>query len=43
MVYDIIDRDARFVLASRAALSRTTKDAEILMREAEKCAGKTPE
>ena len=40
--YDIIDRDTRFLLASRVALSRTTKDAEMLMRDAEKCAGKKP-
>jgi putative transposase len=40
--YDIIDRDTRFLLASRVALSRTTKEAEMLMRDAEKCAGKKP-
>jgi putative transposase len=40
--YDIIDRDTRFLLASRVTLSRTTKDAEMLMRDAEKCAGKKP-
>jgi putative transposase len=40
--YDIIDRDTRFLLASRVALSRTTQDAEMLMKDAEKCAGKKP-
>jgi putative transposase len=40
--YDIIDRDTRFLLASRVALSRTTNNAEMLMRDAEKCAGKKP-
>lgn len=40
--YDIIDEKTRFLLASRVALSRTTHDAEMLMREAEKKAGMTP-
>jgi putative transposase len=40
--YDIIDRDTRFLLASRVTLSRTTVDAEMLMKDAEKCAGKKP-
>jgi putative transposase len=40
--YDIIDRDTRFLLASRVTLSRTTRDAEILMLDAEKRAGKKP-
>jgi transposase-like protein len=40
--YDIIDRDTRFLLASRVAISRTTNDAEILMEKAQKCAGKKP-
>ena len=40
--YDIIDRDTRFLLASRVALSRTTYDALRLMEEAEKRAGKKP-
>ncbi len=40
--YDIIDRDTRFLLASRVALSRTTKDAQLLMEKAEKRAGKKP-
>lgn len=40
--YDIIDRDTRFLLASRVALSRTTHDAESLMERASKSAGKQP-
>lgn len=40
--YDIIDEKSRYLLASRVALSRTTNDAEMLMREAFKCAGKAP-
>lgn len=40
--YDIIDRDTRFLLASRVTLSRTTHDAEMLMKEASKRAGKNP-
>lgn len=41
--YDIIDRDTRFLLASRVALSRTTNDAKSLMERAKKCAGKSPQ
>lgn len=41
-MYDIIDEETRFLLASRLALSRTTHDAEMLMKEAEKKAGKIP-
>lgn len=40
--YDIIDRDTRFLLASRVAISRTTGDAELLMRKAANRAGKKP-
>lgn len=40
--YDIIDRDTRFLLASRVALSRTTNDAEMLMLKASRRAGKRP-
>lgn len=40
--YDIIDRDTRFLLASRVALSRTTHDAQLLMEAAKKRAGKSP-
>jgi putative transposase len=40
--YDIIDKDTRFLLASRVALTRTTNDAERLMEDAEKRAGKKP-
>jgi len=41
-MYDIIDRDTRFLFATRFTTSRTTKDAQILMERAEKCAGKKP-
>jgi len=41
-LYDIIDERTRFLLASRLALTRTTHDAEMLMREAAKTAGKKP-
>jgi transposase-like protein len=37
--YDIIDQKTRYLLASRVALSRTTHDAEMLMKEALKRAG----
>ena len=40
--YDIIDKDTRFLIASRVALSRTTHDAEMLMESAKKKAGKSP-
>jgi len=40
--YDIIDTKTRFLLASRVALSRTTNDAERLMEDAKKRAGKSP-
>jgi transposase-like protein len=40
--YDIIDKDTRFLLASRVAISRTTNDAERLMEDAKKRAGKSP-
>jgi putative transposase len=40
--YDIIDEKTRFLLASRVTLSRTTKDVEMLMKDAEKVAGKKP-
>jgi len=40
--YDIIDEKTRFLLASRVALARTTHDAEMLMRDAYKRAGKAP-
>jgi len=41
-LYDIIDDKTRFLLAARIALSRTTHDAEMLMKEAQKKAGKSP-
>ena len=40
--YDIIDRDTRFLLDSRVAISRTTNDAKRLMEDAKKRAGKSP-
>jgi len=41
-MYTIIDDRTRFLLATRIALSRTTHDAEMLMKEAQKKAGKSP-
>ena len=38
-MYDIIDEKTRYLLASRLALSRTTRDAQILMESASKRAG----
>jgi transposase-like protein len=40
--WDIIDEKTRFLLASRVSLTRTSKDAESLMRKAAERAGKTP-
>ncbi len=40
--FDIIDTDTRFLLASMASLSRTTRDAQMLMDKAIKRAGKSP-
>ncbi len=40
--FDVIDSDTRFLLASRASLSRTTRDAQMLMDRAIKRAGKSP-
>ncbi|MFC1870102.1 transposase [Chloroflexota bacterium] len=40
--YDIIDEKTRYLLASRVALSRTTHNAEMLMKDAAKRAGKAP-
>lgn len=40
--WDIIDSDTRFLLASRASLTRGTHDAELLMQAAYKRAGKAP-
>lgn len=40
--WDIIDSDTRFLLASRASLTRGTHDAEALMKAAYKRAGKAP-
>jgi len=41
-MYDIIDDKTRFLLATRMTFSRTTHDATMLMKEAQKKAGKTP-
>ncbi len=40
--WDIIDRDTRFLLASRVSITRTAQDAQALMEQASKRAGKTP-
>lgn len=40
--WDIIDADTRFLLASRVSETRTTQDAQILMEQAAKKAGKVP-
>ena len=40
--WDIIDSDTRFLIASRASFSRTTRDAQMLMDSAFKKAGKHP-
>jgi transposase-like protein len=40
--WDIIDRDTRFLLASRVSTSRTATDARILMEKAYEKAGKAP-
>jgi len=40
--WDIIDSDTRFLLASRASLTRGTQDARLLMEAAYKRAGKAP-
>jgi putative transposase len=41
--YDVIDEKTRFLLASRVAASRTINQAQLVMEEAGKRAGKTPE
>ena len=41
--WDIIDAKTRFLLASRLSRSRTIKDAALLMSEAKRKAGKSPE
>jgi len=40
--WDIIDADTRFLLASHATTTRSTKDAQVLMEKAAKRAGKIP-
>lgn len=42
-LWDIIDSRSRFLLASRLATSRTTRDAQILIDKAIKTAGKEPD
>jgi putative transposase len=41
-MYDIIDEKTRFLLATRITTARTTKDAQLLMEQAEKRAGIKP-
>lgn len=41
-MWDIIDNDTRFLLASHISPTRTTKDARRLMEMASKGAGKSP-
>jgi putative transposase len=41
-LWDLIDADTRFLLASRLSTSRTTRDAQILIDRAIKLAGKEP-
>ncbi|MBI2832039.1 MAG: IS6 family transposase [Chloroflexi bacterium] len=41
-MYDIIDEKTRFLLATRITTARTTRDAQSLMEQAEKRAGKRP-
>jgi len=40
--WDVIDKDSRYLLASRLSTTRTTKDAALVMKEAQRAAGKTP-
>ncbi len=40
--WDVIDEKTRFLLASRISLTRTTRDAQLLMEKAARKAGKTP-
>jgi transposase-like protein len=42
-LYDIIDAKTRYLLATRLALSRTTHNAQMLMEEASKKAGRIPD
>jgi putative transposase len=41
-LWDVIDSDTRYLLASRISTSRTTRDAQILIDRAVKIAGKPP-
>ena len=40
--WDVIDKDSRYLLASRLSTSRTTEDVALVMKEAQRVAGKTP-
>ncbi|MBI2869861.1 MAG: DDE-type integrase/transposase/recombinase [Chloroflexi bacterium] len=40
--FDVIDQKSRYLLASRIALSRTIKETALVMKEAQKVAGKSP-
>jgi transposase-like protein len=40
--FDVIDQDSRYLLASRLSTSRTTKDAALVMKKAQRVAGKSP-
>jgi transposase-like protein len=40
--FDVIDEKTRYLLASRLATSRTTKEAALVMKEAKQVAGKAP-
>jgi len=40
--WDVIDKDSRYLLASRLSTARTTKDAALVMNEAKRNAGKVP-
>ncbi|MBI2832442.1 MAG: IS1/IS6 family transposase [Chloroflexi bacterium] len=40
--FDVIDQDSRYLLASRIALSRNIKETALVMKEAQRVAGKSP-
>jgi putative transposase len=41
-IYNVIDKETRFLLASHVAFSRKTKEVELVIREAQKRANKSP-
>jgi putative transposase len=41
-LWDVIDTKTRFLIASRMSYTRTTKDAQALMKQAYECTGKIP-